>query len=112
ESATGRLAGRGAGPHGPVPRAVRLEPTSDRPSRAREPSGRRPRGGPPMLLVLAAFAIVPMLLPWIVSRIGPRAFYVAAILPIAAFVHAAVQTPAVLAGDDPFESYDWIPPLG
>jgi multicomponent Na+:H+ antiporter subunit A len=65
-----------------------------------------------MLLVLAAFAIVPMLLPWIVSRIGPRAFYVAAILPIAAFVHAAVQTPAVLAGDDPFESYDWIPPLG
>jgi len=65
-----------------------------------------------MLLVLGAFAVVPILLPWLVSRIGARAFYVAAILPIAAFVHAAVLTPTVLAGDIPFETYAWIPPLG
>ncbi|MGL4254956.1 MAG: Na+/H+ antiporter subunit A [Microbacterium sp.] len=43
---------------------------------------------------------------------GARAFYVAALLPIAAFIQAAVATPAVLAGAYPFESYDWITPLG
>ncbi|MDR7184220.1 multicomponent Na+:H+ antiporter subunit A [Microbacterium trichothecenolyticum] len=65
-----------------------------------------------MLLVLGAFAVVPILLPWLVARIGARAFYVAAILPIAGFVYAAVLTPQVLAGHIPFETYAWIPPLG
>ncbi|MFB7891904.1 Na+/H+ antiporter subunit A [Microbacterium sp. NPDC056044] len=65
-----------------------------------------------MLLVLGAFAVVPILLPWLVARIGARAFYVAAILPIAGFVYAAVLTPQVLSGDIPFETYAWIPPLG
>ncbi|WP_106815680.1 Na+/H+ antiporter subunit A [Microbacterium timonense] len=65
-----------------------------------------------MLLVLGAFAVVPLLLPWLVGRIGARAFYVAAILPIAGFVQAAVLTPNVASGDIPFESYAWIPPLG
>ncbi len=65
-----------------------------------------------MLLVLGAFAITPILLPWLVARIGARAFYVAALLPIAGFVQAVLFTPAVLAGDFPFESYDWIAPLG
>ena len=65
-----------------------------------------------MLLVLGAFAVVPLLLPWLVSRIGARAFYVAAILPIAGFAQAAVLGPRVAAGDIPFESYAWIPPLG
>ncbi|KJL40361.1 MULTISPECIES: Na+/H+ antiporter subunit A [Microbacterium] len=65
-----------------------------------------------MLLVLGAFAVVPILLPWIVGRIGARAFYVAAILPIAGFAYAVVLTPQVLAGDIPFETYAWIPPLG
>ena len=65
-----------------------------------------------MLLVLGAFAVLPLLLPWLVARIGPLAFYVAAVLPIAGFVQAAFQTPRILAGDVPFESYAWIPPLG
>lgn len=65
-----------------------------------------------MLLLLGAFALVPLLLPWLVARIGPRAFYVAAGLSIVAFAYAAVLTPRVTAGDVPFESYDWIPPLG
>ncbi|MFE7845494.1 Na+/H+ antiporter subunit A [Microbacterium sp. NPDC057407] len=65
-----------------------------------------------MLVLLGAFAVVPLLLPWLVGRIGARAFYVAALLPLGAFVQAAVLTPAVLAGDIPFESYDWIPALG
>ena len=65
-----------------------------------------------MLLVLGAFAILPAVLPWLVKRIGARAFYVAAALPIAAFVLAILQAPTVLSGGIPFESYDWIPPLG
>ncbi|WES63642.1 Na+/H+ antiporter subunit A [Microbacter sp. GSS18] len=65
-----------------------------------------------MLLVLAAFAILPILVPWLVARLGPRAFTIAAVLPFAAFIHALVQTPAVLAGEIPFEAFDWIPSLG
>ncbi|MBN9190661.1 MAG: hypothetical protein J0I62_19520, partial [Microbacterium sp.] len=62
-----------------------------------------------MLVLLAAFAILPLVLPWLVGRLGARAFTIAAVLPIVAFVHAALQTPAVLAGRIPFETYDWIP---
>lgn len=65
-----------------------------------------------MLLLLGAFALVPIAVPWLTRRLGPRAFLIAALLPLAAFVHAAVMTPRVLAGSPPFESYDWIPPLG
>jgi multicomponent Na+:H+ antiporter subunit A len=65
-----------------------------------------------MLLVLGAFAVVPILLPWLVGRIGARAFYVAAILPIVGFVQAALATQAVAAGDVLLETFDWIPPLG
>lgn len=65
-----------------------------------------------MLLLLAAFAVVPLTLPWLVARIGSRAFFVAAIVPIVAFVHAAIQAPAVFAGDSPTESFSWIPALG
>jgi multicomponent Na+:H+ antiporter subunit A len=65
-----------------------------------------------MLILLGAFAVMPLLLPWLVGRIGARAFFVAALLPIAAFAQAAFQTSAVLAGRTPFESYDWIPALG
>ncbi|QAY59749.1 Na+/H+ antiporter subunit A [Microbacterium protaetiae] len=64
-----------------------------------------------MLILLAAFALVPLLLPWAVRLFGARAFYVAAVLPAAAFVHAALQAPAVLGGDIPFETYAWIPSL-
>ncbi len=65
-----------------------------------------------MLVLLGAFAIVPLLLPWLVHRIGARAFYIAAVLPLAALVQAVLQTPAVLSGETPFEAYDWIPALG
>ncbi len=65
-----------------------------------------------MLPLLGAFGILPLVLPWLVGRIGPRAFLVGALVPIAAFVHAALQTPAVLAGQVPFETYAWIAPLG
>jgi multicomponent Na+:H+ antiporter subunit A len=65
-----------------------------------------------MLALLGAFALLPILLPWLVSRIGARAFYIGALLPVAAFAYTVFQTPAVVSGDPPFESFDWIPPLG
>ncbi|MEZ3161866.1 Na+/H+ antiporter subunit A [Microbacterium sp. BWT-B31] len=65
-----------------------------------------------MLAVLAAFAILPLALPWLVSRIGARAFFVGAVVPLAAFVHAVMLTPQVLSGQIPFEEYNWIPALG
>lgn len=65
-----------------------------------------------MLLLLAAFAVVPLALPWLVGRIGPRAFFVAALVPLAGFLYSAALTPRILAGDIPTESYSWIPQLG
>lgn len=64
-----------------------------------------------MLALLAAFCLLPVVLPWFVRLIGARAFYVAAILPAAAFVQAVLATPAVISGDIPFEEYRWIPAL-
>ena len=54
-----------------------------------------------MLVLLAAFAVLPLALPWLYARIGPRAFLVAALLPVVAFGHALTQTGAVTAGDAP-----------
>ena len=65
-----------------------------------------------MLLLLAVFAGMPLLLPWLVHRIGTRAFLVAALVPAAAFVHAAALTPRVIAGEAPTETYAWVPELG
>jgi multicomponent Na+:H+ antiporter subunit A len=65
-----------------------------------------------LLVLLAAFALIPLVLPWLVGRIGPRAFYVAAVLPAVAFGYTLWLTPRVMSGDIPFESYDWISPLG
>ncbi|MCZ4067030.1 Na+/H+ antiporter subunit A [Microbacterium sp. H37-C3] len=64
-----------------------------------------------MLIFLGAFAVLPLVLPWLIKRIGARAFFVAALLPIAAFVDAARRAPEVLSGGIPFESYAWIPQL-
>ncbi|WP_125129880.1 Na+/H+ antiporter subunit A [Microbacterium sp. 10M-3C3] len=64
-----------------------------------------------MLLLLGAFAALPLALPWLVSRVGARAFYVAAALPMVAFVHTVLLSPRVQAGDIPFETYAWIPSL-
>ncbi|MFF0910731.1 Na+/H+ antiporter subunit A [Microbacterium enclense] len=65
-----------------------------------------------MLAFLGAFALVPLLLPILVAKIGARAFYVAAILPLLAFAHAIVLAPAVFGGSIPFEEYEWIPAIG
>lgn len=66
----------------------------------------------PVLLILAAFGIVSLAMPWLVRTLGPRAFYVAAAMSAAAFVEAVVRTPDVLSDRTPFESFEWIPALG
>ncbi|WP_447587239.1 Na+/H+ antiporter subunit A [Microbacterium lacticum] len=65
-----------------------------------------------MLVLLVAFAVLPLALPWLMGRLGPRGFFVAAIVPIVAFVHTAAQTPRVVSGEVLTESYAWIPSLG
>ncbi len=64
-----------------------------------------------MLLILAAFAVVPLLLPLLVRWIGARAFYVAAALPALAFGVTVAAAPQIVAGEVLYESYQWIPAL-
>ncbi|WP_105566785.1 Na+/H+ antiporter subunit A [Microbacterium halophytorum] len=65
-----------------------------------------------MLVILAAFAVVSLAVVPLAAWFGSRVFYVAALLPLVGFVHALVQAPAVAAGRIPFETYEWIGPLG
>ncbi len=65
-----------------------------------------------MLMLLAVFLLGSLLLPLLVRVWGARAFAVGALIPAAAFVHAVILTPAVIADETPFESFAWIPQLG
>lgn len=66
-----------------------------------------------MLLLLAVFLLGALLLPVLVRWLGAQAFAIAALVPAAAFVHALMLTPQVLAADPaPFETIEWIPQLG
>ncbi len=65
-----------------------------------------------MLVLLAAFALVPLIVPPLVRRLGSNAFLLAAVLPLVAFAYTAAQTPAILAGAVRFEQVEWIPSLG
>jgi len=65
-----------------------------------------------MLTLLAVFLLGSLLMPVLVRWLGAQAFAFAALVPAAAFVHALVMTPQVLAGDSPFVSLSWIPQLG
>ncbi|MFT4259710.1 Na+/H+ antiporter subunit A [Microbacterium sp.] len=66
-----------------------------------------------MLILLGAFLLFSVAMPVLVRWMGARAFYIAALVPAAAFVHALVLTPRVLDADPaPFETYTWLPQLG
>ena len=65
-----------------------------------------------MLALLLVFAIASILCVPLGRLIGGRVFYVATLVPLAAFVHAALLGPRVVDGDIPFETYEWIRPLG
>lgn len=64
-----------------------------------------------MLLILAAFAVISLAMPWLVRTLGSRAFYIAAAMSAVAFIEAVLRTPDVLADRTPFESFEWIPAL-
>ncbi|MFV0374792.1 Na+/H+ antiporter subunit A [Microbacterium sp.] len=64
-----------------------------------------------MLALLAAFVLAPLLMPWLVGRLGARAFLAAAIVPVIAFVHAALQADTIIGGSELRETYAWIPGL-
>ncbi|MBP2436883.1 Na+/H+ antiporter subunit A [Microbacterium amylolyticum] len=65
-----------------------------------------------MIVLLAAFAGLAILLVPIARWLGPRVFFLAAALPLGAFIHALLQTGRVLEGNIPLEEYEWIAPLG
>ncbi|RCS60757.1 Na+/H+ antiporter subunit A [Microbacterium sp. JB110] len=64
-----------------------------------------------MLAILVVFAVLSFAVVPLARFLGSRVFYLAALLPIAGFVHALMQAPAVVAGPVPHEAYEWIRPL-
>jgi multicomponent Na+:H+ antiporter subunit A len=65
-----------------------------------------------MLPLLLSFAIGSLLLTMLAKPLGARVFYVGALFPLAALVHAVWMSGPILAGDIPFATYEWIRPLG
>ena len=64
-----------------------------------------------MLSILLAFALGSLTIPLLTRYLGTRVFFVAAIVPIAAFVYTLLQSPAAIAGSV-VEVVPWIPELG
>lgn len=64
-----------------------------------------------MLAFLAAFVIVPIMIPALARRAGVWVFPMAALLPAAAFGFTAIQGSTVVAGEALTESAAWIPQL-
>lgn len=64
-----------------------------------------------MLLTLAITFALAVVAPWIVDRVGPKAFYGLALIPAATFVATATRLPVILAGGEVRESVPWIPSL-
>ncbi len=67
-----------------------------------------------MLIVLMVFGVAAVAILLLARRLRRRAFAVAALVPLGAFVHTLLQAPAVLAQDAarlPVERLNWIPQL-
>jgi len=65
-----------------------------------------------MIAILAVFGIASVVLVPLTRILGARVFYLGALVPIAALVHALTVGSRVADGDIPFEAYTWIRPLG
>ena len=65
-----------------------------------------------MIAIVAVFGIASIVLVPLARILGARVFYLGALVPIAALVHALVLGPRVAEGNIPFEAYTWIRPLG
>ncbi|ARJ06964.1 monovalent cation/H+ antiporter subunit A [Cnuibacter physcomitrellae] len=64
-----------------------------------------------MIALLLLFAVIGALTPALTRVLSTRVFYVAALVPAAAFVFTLTQTEAVLADRPPTELVPWIPQL-
>lgn len=64
-----------------------------------------------MLILLIAFAVVPLALVALVKRLGPDVFFLSSLLTAGAFAYTVSQAPVVLAGGVIEESVSWIPTL-
>lgn len=65
-----------------------------------------------MSALLVAFALAALIAPPLAHRIGRRVFVVAALVPLAGFVHALVAMPGILGGEPLTEYVPWVPQLG
>jgi multicomponent Na+:H+ antiporter subunit A len=64
-----------------------------------------------MLVILLAFGVGALVMPLVVRRLGRNAFFVAALVPLAAFVDALAAGPRVIAGTPIVQSVDWVTEL-
>jgi multicomponent Na+:H+ antiporter subunit A len=62
--------------------------------------------------VLVAHALAALIAPWLVARIGRRAFPVLALVPAGAVVWAATRTSDVASGGTSESVHQWVPTLG
>jgi multicomponent Na+:H+ antiporter subunit A len=62
--------------------------------------------------VLVAHALAALIAPWLVGRLGRRAFPVLALVPAGAVVWAAAHTSDVTAGGTRESVHEWVPTLG
>ncbi len=65
-----------------------------------------------MLILLCAFGLVALLLPFLVKKLGTKAFVVGAIPAVLAFGQAVMVAPDVLDGSPVAERTPWVPQLG
>ncbi|WP_341953478.1 Na+/H+ antiporter subunit A [Salinibacterium sp. TMP30] len=65
-----------------------------------------------MLALLAAFGAGAVLMPTLTRWLGRQVFFVAALVPLAAFIAALLDGPRVVAGATIAQNVDWIPELG
>lgn len=65
-----------------------------------------------MIGVLVAHALAALIAPWLVARIGTRAFPVLAVVPAGAVVWAATRTSDVTSGGTTEVVHEWVPTLG
>ncbi|MCU1407060.1 MAG: cation:proton antiporter [Glaciihabitans sp.] len=65
-----------------------------------------------MIALIAIFAAASIALLFLTRLLGRRVFFVAAVVPLAAFVHTLTMAPTILDGGQIRETYNWIPELG
>lgn len=71
-----------------------------------------PRGPTLLLFVVVALFVLAAVAPWLVLRMGRRAYSLLSLAPLAGTVWVAAQGPAVLDGDPLAEVHPWVGTVG